>query len=402
MGSRNMKTKSDVRNCKTFIEARSCRCLKVIVLFAPMLLISLSYADPVINGISGSVSNASQITISGSGFGNGPQVVFFDDFEGGTLRQTIMTGPGSAVVGAWASSGRPATTYYASTSSVSGQLAFQASFHDNYYSYMRVAFPSIQTDVFMSYWFYLPPGDNAPGEGNVAEGVNWKVVWLLGNLGAEMTHDDDQVIPCMNAREGIWADRTYQSSANDSPYHPYLYTGGGMTFEKGVWKNIKYYIHGATDTTGVYKFFSGESGGLNQVLNTINVQTLDPDNDPDANYGYEGVHVNGYGRTTINCHPTFDDVYVAVGAYAQARIEIGNASTYTASTRLAMSTPNTWSDTRITATVRQGGFSNAESAYLFVIDANGIPSPGYPIIFNSAPLADTIPPNMPLGLKLQK
>jgi len=44
-----------------------------------------------------------------------------------------------------------------------------------------------------------------------------------------------------------------------------------------------------------------------------------------------------------------------------------------------------WSDTEITATLRQGSFANGEQAYLYVFDANGnVNSDGYPIIITSS------------------
>lgn len=59
----------------------------------------LSLAAPSISGIYGTISNGSQITISGSGFGNdGPNIIIFDDFEKGTNGNIISILPNSAQV----------------------------------------------------------------------------------------------------------------------------------------------------------------------------------------------------------------------------------------------------------------------------------------------------------------
>ena len=58
-------------------------------------------------------------------------------------------------------------------------------------------------------------------------------------------------------------------------------------------------------------------------------------------------------------------------------MEIGNSPIYTECTKLAISTPNTWSDTEIEITVREGSFTDGEQVYLFVVDSNGDYSDGY-------------------------
>jgi len=57
---------------------------------------------PLITGVSGTITNGSEITITGSDFGaNGPTVHIFDDFESGTVGNNIRLGSGSATGGRW-------------------------------------------------------------------------------------------------------------------------------------------------------------------------------------------------------------------------------------------------------------------------------------------------------------
>jgi hypothetical protein len=110
--------------------------------------------------------------------------------------------------------------------------------------------------------------------------------------------------------------------------------------------------------------------------------------------------INGFNRWCNDCAesaPTFDDVYVAIGTGAQARVEIGDAATYATSKNLSMATVTSWGDTSITATVRQGSFSNLNNAYLYVIDANGsVNQNGYLLSG-----ADTLAPAAPTNLTVQ-
>ena len=75
----------------------------------------------------------------------------------------------------------------------------------------------------------------------------------------------------------------------------------------------------------------------------------------------------------------YDDIYIATGANAAARAEIGDDSVYADCTKLAIATPTGWSDTEIVATMRGGEFAPGDTAYVFVIDADNVPSTGYQI-----------------------
>jgi hypothetical protein len=85
-----------------------------------------------------------------------------------------------------------------------------------------------------------------------------------------------------------------------------------------------------------------------------------------------------------------DDVYVD---NTWARVMIGDQPTFAASTHREIQIPQTWSNdgTSIGIIVNQGTFANGNSAYLFVIDANGNVSAGKQITFvNSTGAPNTV------------
>jgi hypothetical protein len=91
----------------------------------------------------------------------------------------------------------------------------------------------------------------------------------------------------------------------------------------------------------------------------------------------------------------------------RARVEIGNASTFAASTQREPQIPTAWSDNSISVNVNNGAFPSGSKVYLFVIDKNGVPSPGYPITLDGliaspapAPTSPTAPAP-PQGLRIQ-
>lgn len=63
-----------------------------------------------------------------------------------------------------------------------------------------------------------------------------------------------------------------------------------------------------------------------------------------------------------------DDCYMAWGTNAAARVEIGNAATYTACTDLAICPSTSWADTSITVTLPDGPLSYVSDLWLFVFD----------------------------------
>jgi hypothetical protein len=86
---------------------------------------------------------------------------------------------------------------------------------------------------------------------------------------------------------------------------------------------------------------------------------------------------------------------VAVGSNSAARVEIGNKSDYKTCTKMAISTPTSWSSTKISVTVREGNFEPGENAYMFVVDADNKASAGYPVTFDSSSKIDSNPPPPP-------
>jgi hypothetical protein len=282
--------------------------------------------------------------------------VVFDDFELGTNGNYIMTGSGSARVGEWYS--RSGTPYYTNTYSVSGSLSFQANMYPTSTHYVEAALPANTRDFFISWWMYIPSGDKIPGEGT-PDTTNWKVVWVLGSS----TTDDDITLPTM-------LDTSTLITANGSPYTKYI----SLDFQKGEWKRVWVWTKGGYSNDGECHYWELDS--TNAVVQRVN--------DNNVTLMYDGgirekVHINGYGRTTQNCHPGYDDVYIAAGANARARVEIGNSSTYNNCTALAISPSTSWSGSSITAKCNVGGLPSGDAWYLFVLDSSNVASSGYKV-----------------------
>ncbi len=322
-----------------------------------------SSGNSTIFSVSGTLGDGGNVVIGGSGFGSvGPNVIVFDDFESGVAGADINTGLGSAKYGQWDLVSSVGSTYYGITASVSGSQSFTSDYSVSYANWIQADLPASTRNVFISWWLYVPASSNWPGEGNTY-GINWKQTWLQGSS----TNNDDIYIPA-RLNSG-WL---FGGNENDPGYINYT----SINMVKGEWKRVWVWLKGSTSSTsndGEVKFWELINTGVVQRENDIGINNLK------ATGSWERIRPNGYGRQTSNCMTSFDDIYIASGPNAQARVEIGDNSIYTNSTKLSILTPTAWSDTLINATLNQGSFNSGDTAYLFVVDAGGTASEGYPI-----------------------
>ena len=90
-----------------------------------------------------------------------------------------------------------------------------------------------------------------------------------------------------------------------------------------------------------------------------------------------------------------DDLFVQVGT--RARVEIGDASKWSACTSREIQIPSAWSGSTITISVNQGAFGSSDTAYLYVVaDDGSVNEDGFPITFGGG--TPIQPPNAPSNL----
>jgi hypothetical protein len=87
-----------------------------------------------------------------------------------------------------------------------------------------------------------------------------------------------------------------------------------------------------------------------------------------------------------------DDLFVQVGSVA--RVELGDSATWNTSTFREIQRPTKWSDSSIKLNFNQGSFKSGDNAFLYVVDADGIPSAAYPIIIGTAGPPSNVPSDL--------
>ena len=104
-----------------------------------------------------------------------------------------------------------------------------------------------------------------------------------------------------------------------------------------------------------------------------------------------GLMIEGFSQNSGNPgnYRYMADIYLD---YSLQRVLIGNANTLAGCTTLReVQIPSAWSDTEITVTVNQGGFSDDATAYLYVVDASGAAnSAGIEVTFGDSPAPPTL------------
>lgn len=330
-----------------------------------LLFPTVSWGAPDATGVSGTISDGQSITITGSGFGStGPTVQFFDNFESGSNGARIEGIGDTPTVGSWRDvSGIGLSNYpsYSTNFYKSGSKAFRINFNEaddcgstNVWSAPNL---SASSSFYVSFWMYVPAGQVIPGQTSCGPSPNMKTWWLSTNDVFQNDYSTQIISDSPTEIDALcWVDGSQDRAC-----------GGWVswTLNKGRWMRFENYLQGSTSSGAIQAWYTDSGTSRYQTVNQTG-KTLD-----NGTTGWGYLHFPGFGRKDSNSNIYYDDIYVATGAGARARVEIGNASTYSSCTNLAVITPTSWSDTSITATVRQGSFANG-SAYLYVTDASGV------------------------------
>lgn len=144
--------------------------------------------------------------------------------------------------------------------------------------------------------------------------------------------------------------------------------GGSGSFGLDKWSRVD--VHVNTVTQEVSSWIDGKLQWTNKwwcKTGGFGGHTVDIPNmldDSSRGYGQDGSY-------------NFTDIFLN---FTPARVELTNASTYSASTQKEVQIPVAWGANSITVALNRGGFAQGAKVYLYVIDENGNPnSQGFPV-----------------------
>ena len=345
-----------------------------------------SWAALSISGVQGTIVDGGIVTISGSDFGSaGPNIALFDDFEKGKNGSIINTSKGSAQVNQWylldsIVSKRPKySTTYAHSGSKSALIDGSTDNASEGGRWFEADIGTVTSQVYVQYWLYVPAGGYVPGAGG-PYGGNWKTVlisgrpWPASDFTQVLLGNDFPYAGWGFICGGFWYKEAGLSrmTAATGGYHDPGYCS--LNIAKGTWHRLEVFIVGSTSGDGYMYTAEVSANQPWRIVGSISNATTLHSGDT-----WNLVRFPGYVRGDALSKVYYDDIYIATGTAARARVEIGNKAIYTKCTNLAVITPISWSSTSITATVSQGSFQAGQTAYLFVVDSTGSVSTGYPI-----------------------
>lgn len=330
---------------------------------------------PSVSLVSGTISNGQTIIITGSGFGNcGPTVVLFDDFEKGTNGIPISTATNSAQVGHWTAvetaPDNPEYSFAYRHSGSNSYLANQSTRDGGHWAVVNFAGTYF---VYTSFWVFVPSDREVPGTGEPL-GPNWKLGDITGGnfLAGEYASDWTAGVVLQDlplARGAFQLPNPWHDTAGLTELGY-----GSTSWTKGQWHRFENFYAGSWSGNGIVQMWeTNASNARTPVCDEANLNTIHPGDK------WSWFRLHAYARQDASGQCYYDDVYVATGPGARARVEIGNAANYEDCTNLAVLTPTSWSDTTINTQVRSGSFSAGQSVYLFVINSSGTASVGYPL-----------------------
>jgi len=329
--------------------------LKNILLPACLaLMLPVAQAAPVISSVDSSQMGAGVLTLSGSNFGPGAHIELFDRFESDTASDGSPIPLTSPEIGSWTSTNVPLLYYSGEThngrfSAKAGARIFRHDFTQD-----------VIQEVFASYWVRVPNGWNFPGAdrpGVFPAASSWKFAWLI-----DQDYQGNSSDMVMVAHFG---DGGFCIAGNDFNLETRL---GNAWWSWNTWVRVAVWLRAnPTNPTSpgdvLFQTVSEEKG---VAENWMNRAVFDADGPALKQWQY--MTLPGWVRSG---EPLYDDVYVAAGPNAIARVELADSPDYAQAHRVAVQPASSWSDSSITVDVNQGGFSSLDNVYLFVWDKDG-------------------------------
>lgn len=366
------------------------------------------------SGVTGTIEDDGQVTIAWdgvNGFGaTGPSLDVFDDFRTGPDDAVIALD--DAEVGTWTVSTSVAAHSPKYTDAEARSKGFSFSGfgpHDDFPSpstYHRRGIKKLFTDTnefFISYAIKIPnwhPGALASRGESQQEFPDisaWKVVWVsdsdgldppvnagttvdgrtdviyLSNIGRRAGGTPGQrFIASISGNDGNipWDLNAFNTNLDEDDPAAWGFSDTGW-WSWSEWMRYSFWVKADLTDADVnagdayyqvvtlgHGMEEGATSG-EPVFNGSNSETV--------NF----AQFNAFFQPSEEAMTFFmDDFYLATGAGAAARVEIGNNATYSSCSDLAMCTINSWSNTSISCTLRAGAFADFTNLYIHIHDAD--------------------------------
>lgn len=330
---------------------------------------SLALAEPSVSAVNASSLTVGQsVQITGSGFGSsGPDIILVDHFETGSSGDGISKeGP---FIGRWDNVAGNAKITAFSHSGENGFLAFDGLRQTT----LQFDIGRDETEIYVSFWVAVEPGYKFPGSTTgprqLSTDSSWKYAWLMD--GSRGYSERDQFDLWIAAYTG----KAFNIAGNDGNFQ---WIWDFWTWE---WNRVSMWIDGAARAE--FQTMTTDGTRTEMYNDSVFVQGS-------SNF-FNRLNIPGYLRSRSSpdndIRPVYDDIYVARGPSAAARIEITDNANYSRSTESTLLTPTSWSGDQVTATLPPSNmYGSGKPMFLFVFDSQGRRnSRGFPVDCGDCP-----------------
>ncbi len=307
-------------------------------------------AAPAIQGVSGTLSTNSSITITGSGFGTNALDLDWlgDSIEGGTTGSVFAKAGWST---AWDFEKPKYTTDQKHSSSKSLKCTPLPATSWNCVFAYKLPNPVTAGQTLYATWWVRK--DSASNTGQ------WKMLRLSGQ---ETIVDGAQQLTMFN-----WPNSQYQlvinpgQSTDQSFWFPEnVYPAGDNNWYR---MELKVQASSTNQANGVATVTRYDGKAVSSASATFKSHVSSGDTYSYVIFqNYEG---NGMGTSSL----WFDDILIQKGS--AARVELCDSPTWSSRTHCEVQVPTSWSSGSITVKAQSGSFTSGGSAYLYVVDAAG-------------------------------
>ncbi len=361
---------------------------------------TVATTNPSISSVSGTLSSGQTVTISGSNFGSKSQAnpLIWDNFEDGINNATIrntnpVIGPAWNV---WTNGTDPVYTSTNNRANSARSALFDFSGSTGYTKFLQY-YTTADSAYFTFWWRYNKTSNqwsaNIKPWDEFGTGTSGICPSIYSGFGSPLVGDGylrASVTDCGGGTGQQLNSNMFDWLSYDSPIDEI----------QGQWVRMEMYVKQSSAPNvadGIYKMWvhKPDGEGITLDISSNNVITR---NTMDEWYQWWllGAYHTMDDRSPLATGQVFgDDVYFDT---TQARVELGNAATWSANTRREIQIPSTWSNGSLSFTANAGVFTAGQTAYLYVVDANGnVNANGYPVTI-SGTTTDQTAPTVPTNL----
>lgn len=356
----------------------------VFVIFMPLC----AAADPIISPLQNqTVFDGETFIINGTGFGTHNLDI---EWLGGSTGNIEQGATGSDFTKSkWSTDNQSIareTSKYTDIKSHSGTKSILSALplQSQYTSGFAYDHGSRFDSIYISYWVYFDHVDTAAqwkkwrlrpssGYGDM-KGEIMQSEWYNSNGTYSMTYTMIYCDPASYA----------QCYPNGSDY----WNPANSNLPPGKWVRMDIYakgssVDGASDGTLIYSQDRQSSERFTVKDHQGNITTRLSGSEKWQHFVFENYWGNVSAGTGTKEKIYIDDIYIQIND--RSRVEIGDNEKWEDCKHREIQRPTAWAanGTSTTITINQGSFSACDTAYLFVVDANGVASAGRRIRFPS-------------------